>query len=70
MDDMKKHLLFCFRSLLKRGLKATKKNIVINSKTNRLSTEQINRMIRVAEIFADEDKLVKERINAKNELES
>ncbi|CAF1332853.1 unnamed protein product [Rotaria sordida] len=50
--------------------KGNKKTIVINSKTNRLSTEQINRMIRVAEIFADEDKVVKERINAKNELES
>ncbi|CAF1357562.1 unnamed protein product [Rotaria sordida] len=47
-----------------------KKSIVINAKTNRLSSEQIDRMIKVAELFTDEDKLVKQRIDAKNELES
>ncbi|CAF1010094.1 unnamed protein product [Rotaria sp. Silwood1] len=47
-----------------------KKSIVINAKTNRLSSEQIDRMIKVAELFSDEDKLVRQRIDAKNELES
>ncbi|CAF3088178.1 unnamed protein product [Rotaria sp. Silwood2] len=50
--------------------RGNKKNIMINSKTNRLSSNEIDRMIKVAELFADEDKIVKERINAKNELES
>jgi molecular chaperone DnaK (HSP70) len=47
-----------------------KNNIVINSNTNRLSPEEIDRMIEVSEKFADEDKKVKERVDAKNELES
>ena len=47
-----------------------KKSIVINAKTNRLSHEQIDRMIKVAELFSDEDKVVKQRIDAKNDLES
>ncbi|CAF4151853.1 unnamed protein product, partial [Rotaria magnacalcarata] len=47
-----------------------KKSIVINAKTNQLSNEEINRMIKVAELFSDEDKLVKQRIEAKNDLES
>ena len=52
--------------------KATKNthNIVISSNTNRLSQDEINRMIKDSEIFADEDKKVKERVDAKNELES
>ncbi|CAF1456623.1 unnamed protein product [Adineta steineri] len=48
----------------------SKKSIVINSKTNRLSNEQIDRMVRVAEIFSEEDKVVARQINAKHELES
>ncbi|CAF1000871.1 unnamed protein product [Adineta steineri] len=48
----------------------SKKSVVINSKTNRLSSEQIDRMVRVAEIFSEEDKVVARQINAKNELES
>jgi heat shock protein 5 len=47
-----------------------KNNIVINSNTNRLSPEDIDRMIKASEQFADEDKKVKDRVDAKNELES
>ncbi|CAF0877312.1 unnamed protein product [Didymodactylos carnosus] len=47
-----------------------KNNIVINSNTNRLSPDEIERMIKDAEKFADDDKKVKERVDAKNELES
>ena len=47
-----------------------KNNIVINNNQNRLSPEDIDRMIKDAETFADEDKKVKERVDAKNELES
>jgi endoplasmic reticulum chaperone BiP len=47
-----------------------KNNIVINSDTNRLSPEEIERMIIDSEKFADEDKKMKERVEAKNELES
>ena len=46
-----------------------KNNIVINNNQNRLSPEEIERMIKDAEKFADEDKKVKERVEAKNELE-
>jgi heat shock protein 5 len=45
-------------------------NIVINSNTKRLSQEEIDRMIHDSKQFADEDKKVKERVDAKNELES
>ena len=47
-----------------------KNNIVINSNTNRLSPDEIERMIKDSEKFADEDKKVKDRVDAKNELES
>jgi len=47
-----------------------KNNIVINNNQNRLSPEEIERMIKDAEKFADEDKKVKEKVEAKNELES
>ena len=47
-----------------------KNNIVINNNQNRLSPEEIERMIKDAEKFADDDKKVKERVEAKNELES
>jgi len=43
---------------------------MINSNTNRLSPEEIDSMIEDSEKFADEDKKVKERVDAKNELES
>jgi heat shock protein 5 len=47
-----------------------KNNIVINNNQNRLSPEEIERMIQESEKFADEDKKVKERVESKNELES
>jgi len=46
-----------------------KNNIVINNDQNRLSPEDIDRMINDAEKFAEEDKRVKERVEARNELE-
>ena len=47
-----------------------KEKIVINNDQNRLSPEDIERMVQDAEKFAEEDKAVKERVDAKNELES
>jgi endoplasmic reticulum chaperone BiP len=44
--------------------------ITITADKGRLSQEEIERMVREAEEFADEDKKVKERIDAKNGLES
>ncbi|CAF1496494.1 unnamed protein product [Didymodactylos carnosus] len=47
-----------------------KENIVINSKTNRLSSTEIERMIKDSEIFAEEDKKLRLRADAKSKLES
>jgi len=47
-----------------------KEKIVINNDQNRLSPEDIERMINDAEKFAEEDKVLKERVEARNELES
>jgi len=47
-----------------------KEKIVINNDQNRLSPEDIERMINDAEKFADDDKKVKERVESRNELES
>jgi len=47
-----------------------KEKIVITNDQNRLTPEDIDRMIRDAEKFADEDKKLKERVEARNELES
>lgn len=47
-----------------------KNDIVINNDQNRLSPEDIERMINDAEKYADDDKKLKERVDAKNELES
>merc|ERR1712055_1282170 len=44
--------------------------IVINNDQNRLTPEDIERMINDAEKFADEDKKVKEKVETRNELES
>ncbi len=44
--------------------------ITITNDQNRLTPEDIDRMINDAEKFAEEDKLVKERVESKNELES
>lgn len=48
----------------------SKNQIVIQNDQNRLSPEDIERMINDAEKYADEDKKVKEKVDAKNELES
>ncbi|KAB7497414.1 Heat shock protein cognate 3 [Armadillidium nasatum] len=47
-----------------------KEKIVITNDQNRLTPEDIDRMIKDAEVFADEDKKLKERVDARNELES
>lgn len=47
-----------------------KNNIVINNDTGRLSEEDIERMIRDAERFAEEDKQLQEKVEARNKLES
>ena len=47
-----------------------KEKIVINNDQNRLSPEDIERMINDAEKFADDDKKVKEKVESRNELES
>merc|ERR1712005_55538 len=44
--------------------------ITITSDKGRLSDEEIERMVREAEEFAEEDKAIKERIDARNGLES
>ena len=44
--------------------------ITITAEQGRLSEEDIERMVREAEEFAEEDKKVKERIDARNGLES
>merc|ERR1712205_237523 len=44
--------------------------ITITSDKGRLSDEEIERMVKEAEEFADEDKKVQEKIDAKNSLES
>merc|ERR1712213_143702 len=46
-----------------------KKSIVINNDEKRLTPEDIERMVKEAEEFAEADKLVKEHTEAKNELE-
>ncbi|KAL8606288.1 hypothetical protein ACOMHN_024184 [Nucella lapillus] len=47
-----------------------KNDIVIQNDHNRLSPQDIERMINDAEKYSDEDKKWKERVDAKNELES
>ena len=47
-----------------------KEKITITNDHNRLSPEDIEKMIKDAEQFADDDKKIKERVEAKNELES
>lgn len=48
----------------------SKQSITITNDHNRLKPEDIDRMIQDAEKFADDDKKLKERVEAKNELES
>lgn len=47
-----------------------KNDIVIKNDQNRLTPEDIERMINDAEKYADEDKKVKEKVETRNELES
>lgn len=47
-----------------------KEKITITNDQNRLTPDDIDRMVRDAEKFADEDKKLKEKVEAKNELES
>ena len=47
-----------------------KEKIVITNDQNRLTPEDIDRMIKDAERFADEDKKLKDRVESRNELES
>nr|AFN08642.1 glucose-regulated protein 78 [Oxya chinensis] len=47
-----------------------REKIVITNDQSRLSPEDIERMIKDAEVFADEDKKLKEHVEARNELES
>lgn len=46
-----------------------KNKIIIQKDQNRLNTEDIEKMIKDAETYADQDKKVKEKVEAKNELE-
>uniref|UniRef100_A0A7R9TAS7 Heat shock protein 70 n=1 Tax=Prasinoderma coloniale TaxID=156133 RepID=A0A7R9TAS7_9VIRI len=48
----------------------SKEKIVITNEKGRLSQEEIDRMVQEAEEFAEEDKKVKERIDARNSLET
>jgi L1 cell adhesion molecule like protein len=53
-----------------KGASGKKANITITNDKGRLSKDDIERMVREAEQFAEEDKLAKEKIDAKNGLES
>ncbi|XP_062213291.1 heat shock 70 kDa protein BIP2 [Phragmites australis] len=46
------------------------KSITITNDKGRLSQEEIDRMVREAEEFAEEDRLVRERVDARNRLEN
>merc|ERR1712080_195909 len=47
-----------------------KEKITITNDQNRLSPEDIERMVKDAETFADEDSKTKEKVDAKNDFES
>ncbi|TVU33943.1 hypothetical protein EJB05_15759, partial [Eragrostis curvula] len=44
--------------------------ITITSESHRLSQEEIDRMVREAEEFAEEDRMVRDRVDARNKLEA
>jgi len=48
----------------------SKQQIVIQADQNRLSDEEIEKMVKDAETFAEEDKKLKEKVEARNEMES
>merc|ERR1712182_29678 len=56
-------------SATEKGSGNTEKITITNDK-GRLSQEEIERMVAEAEEYAEEDKKVKEKIDARNELES
>merc|ERR1711920_638805 len=47
-----------------------KEKITITNDQNRLTPEDIERMIKDSEVFAEEDKKLKEKVESRNELES
>jgi heat shock protein 5 len=47
-----------------------KEKITIKAEKGRLSDEEIQRMVQEAEEFAEQDKAVKARVDAKNQLET
>merc|ERR1712146_878858 len=47
----------------------SKESITISNDQNRLTPEDIERMVQDAEKFAEEDRLLKEKVEARNELE-
>merc|ERR1711937_490019 len=53
-----------------KGASGKKANITITNDKGRLSKDDIERMVREAEQYAEEDKAAKEKIDAKNGLES
>jgi len=44
-------------------------NVTIKNEKGRLSQEEIDRMIREAEMYSEQDRIAKERVDAKNGLE-
>jgi heat shock protein 1/8 len=52
------------------GRGGSRANITINNERGRLSQEEIDRMVREAEQFAEEDAIDRDRSEAKNELEA
>merc|ERR1712144_144216 len=53
-----------------KGASGKKANITITNDKGRLSKDDIERMVREAEQFAEEDKLARERVDSRNALES
>merc|ERR1711868_211991 len=53
-----------------KGASGKRADITITNNKGRLSKDDIERMVREAEQYADEDKAAKEKIDAKNALES
>jgi len=47
-----------------------RESITITNDKSRLSEEEINRMVEEAELYADQDKKIKETVNSRNQLEN
>lgn len=68
-----KHTILTFNLIqvtAKETTSGNKKALVINAKTNRLTAQEIDRMIKISELFEEEDKLVRRWATAKSDLES